>query len=61
MKSPIQKKNTFHQGGISSSLKFPFHILIEYNVEFSWGRVKEESVVFMFLSKSFCLVKWLSS
>ena len=28
---------TFHQGGITSSLGFPFHNHIENNVEFGWG------------------------
>ena len=50
------KPSTFHQGGITSSLKLPLHGHIEDNVEFGWGgRVKEGSVVYI-LRKSFCLV-----
>ena len=52
------KLSTFHQGGITSSLKLPLHGHIEDNVEFGWGRVKEGSVVYI-LSKSFCLVNVL--
>ena len=58
------KTGTFHQGGITSSLKFPFLYHIEDNIEFGWGvggELRKEVLFWLFYRKCFCIVHALVS